>query len=67
MAIVRNQILVDVQGEDLLFQIFTSNVLQRDAGDEALFFEFIQRVCLSAESSMHCLSSSSPSGVTIIV
>ena len=46
MAIVRNQILLDVQGEDLLFQIFTSNVLQRDAGDEALFFEFIQRVCL---------------------
>ncbi len=45
MAIVRNQILVDVQGEDLLFQIFTSNVLQRDAGDEAPFFEFIQRVC----------------------
>ena len=45
VAIVRNQILVDVQGEDLLFQIFTSNVLQRDAGDEAPFFEFIQRVC----------------------
>jgi hypothetical protein len=45
VAIVRNQILVDVQGEDLLFQIFTCNVLQRDAGDEAPFFEFIQRVC----------------------
>ena len=36
---------MDVQGEDLLFQIFTCNVLQRDAGDEAPFFEFIQRVC----------------------
>ena len=74
IAIVRNQILVDVQvclyvvlidilffkqtdeisqrlcivlfqGEDLLFQIFTSNILQRNPGDEAPFFEFIQRVC----------------------
>jgi 4-hydroxyphenylpyruvate dioxygenase-like putative hemolysin len=45
VAIVRNQILVDVQGEDLLFQIFTSNILQRNGGDEAPFFEFIQRVC----------------------
>jgi hypothetical protein len=45
VAIVRNQILVDVQGEDLLFQIFTSNILQRKSGDEAPFFEFIQRVC----------------------
>ncbi|KAL3766600.1 hypothetical protein ACHAW5_002016 [Stephanodiscus triporus] len=45
VAIVRNQILVDVQGEDLLFQIFTSNILQRESGEEAPFFEFIQRVC----------------------
>ncbi|KAL7527053.1 hypothetical protein ACHAXR_001775, partial [Thalassiosira sp. AJA248-18] len=45
VAIVRNQILVDVQGGDLLFQIFTSNILQRKSGDEAPFFEFIQRVC----------------------
>ena len=45
MSIVRNQILVDLQGEDLLFQIFTSNILQRNTGDEAPFFEFIQRVC----------------------
>ncbi len=72
VAIVRNQILVDVQvsglvavapthmciplaidrpltshsqGEDLLFQIFTSNILQRKCGDESPFFEFIQRVC----------------------
>ena len=34
-----------LQGEDLLFQIFTSNMLQRAPGDEAPFFEFIQRVC----------------------
>jgi hypothetical protein len=45
LGIVRNQILVDIQGEDLLYQIFTSNVLQRNAGEEAPFFEFIQRVC----------------------
>ena len=45
VSIVRNKILVDVQGEDLLFQIFTSNILQRNNGDEAPFFEFIQRVC----------------------
>jgi 4-hydroxyphenylpyruvate dioxygenase-like putative hemolysin len=45
LTIVRNQILVDVQGNDLLFQIFTSNILQRNASDEAPFLEFIQRVC----------------------
>jgi hypothetical protein len=45
VSIVRNQILVDVQGEDLLFQIFTSNILQRNPGEAAPFFEFIQRVC----------------------
>ena len=45
LKIVRNQILVDVQGDDLLLQIFTSNILQRKVGDEAPFFEFIQRVC----------------------
>ena len=33
LSIVRNQILVDVQGKDILFQIFTSNILQRKAGD----------------------------------
>ena len=33
------------QGEDLLFQIFTSNILQRKCGEEAPFLEFIQRVC----------------------
>ena len=45
LAIVRNQILVDIQGEDLLYQIFTCNILQRAAGEEAPFLEFIQRVC----------------------
>lgn len=45
LAIVKNQILVDIQGGDLLYQIFTSNILQRNAGEEAPFFEFIQRVC----------------------
>jgi hypothetical protein len=45
MGIVRNQILVDIQGNDLLYQIFTSNILQRNPGDEAPFLEFIQRVC----------------------
>jgi len=45
LKIVRNNILVDVQGEDLLFQIFTSKILQRESGEEAPFFEFIQRVC----------------------
>jgi hypothetical protein len=45
LSIVRNQILVDVQGNDLLFQIFTSNVLQKNPNDEAPFLEFIQRVC----------------------
>ncbi len=45
LGIVRNQILVDVQGSDILFQIFTCNVLQRNQGEEAPFLEFIQRVC----------------------
>jgi 4-hydroxyphenylpyruvate dioxygenase-like putative hemolysin len=45
LGIVRNQILVDTQGDDLLYQIFTSNILQRNAGEEAPFFEYIQRVC----------------------
>ena len=32
-------------GEDVLLQIFTSVVLQREPGTEAPFLEFIQRVC----------------------
>jgi hypothetical protein len=42
---VRNKILIDVQGEDVLMQIFTSVVLQREPGIEAPFLEFIQRLC----------------------
>jgi len=45
LKIVENKILVDIQGEDMLMQIFTSQVLQRKAGEEAPFLEFIQRVC----------------------
>jgi len=45
LSIVRNKILIDVQGEDVLMQIFTCVVLQRKAGTEAPFLEFIQRVC----------------------
>ena len=45
LKIVRNKILVDLQGDDLLLQIFTSNILQRKVGNEAPFFEYIQRVC----------------------
>jgi len=45
LKIVKNNILVDIQGDDLLLQIFTSKVLQRQDGQEAPFLEFIQRVC----------------------
>jgi len=45
LRIVKNQVLVDIQGEDVLFQIFTQNILQEKAEDEAPFLEFIQRVC----------------------
>jgi hypothetical protein len=60
MAIVKNQILVDVQGNDLLFQIFTSNILQRKPGDESPFLEFIQRVCSSGGSGEDSSTSSCP-------
>jgi hypothetical protein len=56
LQIVRNKILVDVQGNDVLFQIFTCNVLQRKAGAEAPFLEFIQRVC----SQKKCADGSCP-------
>jgi len=45
LQIVRNKILVDIQANDVLFQIFTCNILQRDTKDESPFLEFIQRVC----------------------
>ena len=54
IGIVKNKILVDVQGDDLLFQIFTSNILQRESSDEAPFFEFIQRVCSQSISAGSC-------------
>lgn len=49
LGVVRNKILVDVQGSDVLYQIFTSNILQRNTGEEAPFFEFIQRVCMGSK------------------
>merc|ERR1712050_374076 len=45
LRIVKNQVLVDIQGEDILYQIFTCNVMLRQTGQEAPFLEFIQRVC----------------------
>jgi len=45
IRMVRNNILVDVQGEDLLMQIFTAKVLSRSPEHEAPFQEFIQRLC----------------------
>eukprot|EP00755_Sulcionema_specki_P004625 Sspe_Gene.30542::Locus_15103_Transcript_1_1_Confidence_1.000_Length_2305::g.30542::m.30542 len=50
LQIVRNQILVDIQGNDILYQIFTGNILQRNAGEEAPFLEFIQRVCAECKN-----------------
>lgn len=60
LGIVRNQILVDVQGEDLLYQIFTSNVLQRNTGDESPFLEFIQRVCSVCSDENGCAQKIKP-------
>jgi hypothetical protein len=54
-SIVRNQILVDVQGDDVLMQIFTQCVLQRQPGQEAPFLEFIQRLCHAPTSSSAAL------------
>uniref|UniRef100_A0A7S4L101 4-hydroxyphenylpyruvate dioxygenase n=1 Tax=Paramoeba aestuarina TaxID=180227 RepID=A0A7S4L101_9EUKA len=45
LEIVRNKILVDIQGNDILYQIFTSNILNEKSGDESPFLEFIERVC----------------------
>jgi len=58
-SIVRNQILVDVQGGDVLMQIFTQCILQRQPGEEAPFLEFIQRLCRAPST-----SDSGNSGVT---
>jgi hypothetical protein len=45
VAIVRNQVLVDIQGGDALLQIFTCKVMQEENSHEGPFLEFIQRVC----------------------
>ena len=54
LTVVRNKILIDVQGEDVLMQIFTSVVLQRKPGEEAPFLEFIQRVCAQCADGTEC-------------
>ena len=46
---VRERVLVDVQGDDVLLQIFTRPILQANANEEAPFLEFIQRVCSARE------------------
>lgn len=60
LGIVRNKILVDVQGEDLLYQIFTSNILQKSQGDESPFLEFIQRVCSVCSDDEGCAQKVKP-------
>merc|ERR1712050_756942 len=45
LQIVRNGILVDVQDADILYQIFSKDILQRDPEHEAPFIETIQRIC----------------------
>jgi len=49
LNVVSNQVLVDVQGDDILYQIFTANILQENPIDEAPFLEFIQRTCRKVE------------------
>ena len=45
LGVVENKILLDIQGDDVLFQIFTSEILKEDPGQQCSFLEFIQRVC----------------------
>lgn len=54
LDLVKNKILCDVQGQDVLYQIFTCKILFKNAADEAPFFEFIQRVCSECESENGC-------------
>lgn len=54
LDIVKNKILCDVQGQDVLYQIFTCKILFKEPADEAPFFEFIQRVCSECESEDGC-------------
>lgn len=51
LKIVKNKILVDIQGKDVLYQIFTANVLQESNDNEAPFLEYIQRVCSEQKDS----------------
>ncbi|CAK0843860.1 unnamed protein product [Prorocentrum cordatum] len=54
LKIVRNNVLVDIQGGDMLMQIFTSKILERQTGHEAPFLEFIQRVCSECTDPATC-------------
>lgn len=54
MGIVRNQVLVDVQGGNILYQIFTCKILHRRPAEEAPFLEFIQRVCSECKGEDGC-------------
>merc|ERR1740138_1408250 len=54
LKIVRNNVLVDIQGGDMLMQIFTSKILERQTGHEAPFLEFIQRVCSECKDPATC-------------
>merc|ERR1712113_802286 len=45
LLVVRNGILVDIQDADILFQIFSKDILQRDPEHEAPFIETIERIC----------------------
>lgn len=49
LNLVKNKILIDIQGKDVLYQIFSANILQEKNADEAPFLEFIQRVCSEAK------------------
>ena len=61
-SIVRNQILLDVQGGDVLMQIFTACILQRGPGEEAPFLEFIQRLCKLCPAGAADATSCRPTG-----
>lgn len=54
LDIVRNQILIDIQGNDVLLQIFTAPVLQGGIGQEAPFLEWIERICSAKEIKAGC-------------
>jgi hypothetical protein len=44
LKIVQNQILVDIQGKDVLYQIFTANVLQQGMKCSIMIIESVTRV-----------------------